>query len=70
MPPTWLLRTVRRREWKNSPSGTLTWRSPYQLSSITVASGASSSSDRVSPAEVALAWTTRSQSPSASSGAA
>src|SRR3712207_7273225 len=52
----------RSREWKNSPSGTLTSRSPYQLSSTTVPSVASSSIDRVSPADVALACTTRSQS--------
>ena len=68
--PTWLLRMVSRFAWNASPSGTLTGRSPYQLSSTTSPSWASSSSDRASPASVALACTTRSQSPTASSGAA
>ena len=44
--------------------------SPYQLRSTTVPSNASRSSDRWSPAEVALVWTTRSRPPGASSGSA
>ena len=41
--PTWLERMVRRREWKAPPSISGTWRSPNQLSSITVPSKASAS---------------------------
>src|SRR5262249_38717723 len=48
--PTWLPRMVSRPEWNDPPSDRFTGRSPYQLSSITVPSGASRSSDRCSPA--------------------
>src|SRR5690606_4558437 len=47
-----------------------TGRSPYQDTSTTSPSAASSSSDRARPASVALACTTRSRSPVASSGVA
>ena len=67
--PTWLLRSTSRRGWKNSPSGTLTCRSPYQLSSSTVRlRGERAPAHRASPADVALACTTRSRSPVASAG--
>ena len=58
--PTWLARTVRRPEWKAPPRDSVVSSSPYQLSSMTVPSGASSSSDSWRPAEVALVCTTRS----------
>ena len=60
--PTWLARmrqparSGRRRRATARPP-----RSPYQLSSSTVPSGASRSSDSCSPAAVALACTTRSR---------
>ena len=68
--PTWLARIASRREWNAPPSDSCTSASPYQLSSITVPSGASRSSERCSPAEVALAWTTRSRPSAAASGSA
>ena len=60
----------RRREWKAPPSERRTSASPYQLRSMTVPSAASRSSDRWSPADVALVCTTRSRPPAASSGRA
>ena len=59
-----------RPGWRGCPAGgsgrrrraQLTSRSPYQLSSSTVPSARSRSSDSCSPAAVALAWTTRSRS--------
>ncbi len=68
--PTWLARMPSRPEWNAPPSDSRTSASPYQLRSMTVPSGASSSSDRCSPADVALAWTTRSRPPAASAGSA
>src|SRR5215207_3591644 len=68
--PTWLARIRSRSAWNTPPSESCTWASPYQLSSRTVPSGASSSSERWSPAAVALVCTTRSHPPAASSGRA
>src|SRR5919204_3342427 len=68
--PTWLARTARRPVWKAPPSESRTSASPYQLRSSTVPSGASRSSDRCRPADVALVCTTRSHPPGASSGPA
>src|SRR6185503_15206672 len=68
--PTWLARSPRRPEWNAPPSESCTSASPYQLSSSTVPSGASSSSERWSPAAVALVCTTRSRPPAASAGCA
>ena len=68
--PTWLARMARRPEWNAPPSESWTSTSPYQLRSMTVPSGASRSSDRWSPAEVALACTTRSRPSAASAGSA
>jgi len=56
--PTWLLRTTRRREWKNSPSGTLTRRSPIPAQLDDLALDGEQLDDRASPASVALACTT------------
>ena len=67
--PTWLARMPRRPEWNAPPSDSRTSLSPYQLRSMTVPSGASRSSDRWSPADVALVCTTRSR-PSAARPAA
>jgi hypothetical protein len=47
--PTCELLSTSRREWKASPSGTLTARLPYQLSSSTVASKPASRSAVASP---------------------
>src|SRR3954447_6589090 len=68
--PTWLARSARRPEWNAPPSASRTSASPYQLSSSTVPSGASSSSERCSPAAVALVCTTRSRPPAAAAGCA
>ena len=68
--PTWLARMVSREEWNAPPSGSVTEASPYQLRSSTVPSAPSSSSERRSPASVALVCTTRSQPSGASAGAA
>ena len=68
--PTWLARSPSRRVWNAPPSESRTSASPYQLRSSTVPSGASRSSERWSPADVALACTTRSHPPAASSGSA
>ena len=68
--PTWLARTARRLEWKTPPSSTVTGASPYQLSSSTSPSGASSSRAVCRPADVPEVCTTRSSSPSASPGPA
>ena len=68
--PTWLARSPRRPAWNAPPSESRTSASPYQLRSSTVPSGASRSSERCSPADVALVCTTRSHPPAASSGRA
>src|SRR5215208_1331457 len=68
--PTWLARRPRRPAWNAPPSESRTSASPYQLRSSTVPSGASSSSEHWSPADVALVCTTRSRPPAASSGRA
>src|SRR5215210_4689606 len=68
--PTWLARSPRPPAWNAPPSESRTSASPYQLRSSTVPSGASRSSERCSPADVALVCTTRSQPPVASSGRA
>src|SRR5919198_2695754 len=68
--PTWLARSRRRPAWNAPPSESVTSSSPYQLRSSTVPSGPSRSSERWSPAAVALVCTTRSQPPAASSGSA
>ena len=68
--PTWLARSPRRPVWNAPPSESRTSASPYQLRSSTVPSGASSSSEHWSPADVALVCTTRSHPPAASSGRA
>ena len=68
--PTWLARMPSRRAWNAPPSESRTSLSPYQLRSMTVPSGASRSSDRCSPADVALACTTRSRPSMASGGSA
>ena len=68
--PTWPACSRRRPAWNAPPSESRTSASPYQLSSSTVPSGASRSSERWSPAAVALACTTRSHPPAASSGCA
>src|SRR5689334_17988592 len=58
--PTWLARMPRRREWKAAPRDSWTDSSPYQLRSTTVWSAASKARESWSPADVALAWNTRS----------
>src|SRR5215211_5051069 len=68
--PTWLARSRRRPAWNAPPSESRTSASPYQLSSSTVPSGASRSSEHWSPADVALVCTTRSHPAAASSGRA
>src|SRR3954447_25202143 len=68
--PTWLARSPSRPTWNAPPSESRTSSSPYQLSSSTVPSGASSSSERWNPAAVALVCTTRSHAPAACSGRA
>ena len=68
--PTWLARMPRRPEWNAPPSDSRTSLSPYQLRSMTVPSGARRSSERWSPADVALVCTTRSSPPAASAGSA
>ena len=61
MRPTWLLLSVRRREWKASPSGSGTERLPYQLTSTTVPRRPRRRARRESVG-LPLAWMTRSAS--------
>src|SRR5215218_5923004 len=68
--PTWLARSLSRPAWNAPPSESRTSASPYQLSSSTVASGASRSSASWSPAAAALVCTTRSHPPATASGRA
>ena len=68
MAPTWEDRSVSRRAWKASPSGSAILRSPNQLISSTVASNPASCSAVARPAAVPLACTTKSASRAAPPG--